>query len=95
MQVVGDVTATGTSLVNGTFDWDGGAGNNAPSGSFHADVLRGGAGNDTLSGGADNDTLDGGAGTDTAVYTGPVAAADVTAVADADPATPSTRPVGR
>ncbi len=68
VKVVGDVTATGTSLVNGTFDWDGGAGNNAPSGSFHADVLRGGAGNDTLSGGAGNDTVSGGAGTDTAVY---------------------------
>ena len=69
VEVVGDVTATGTSLVNGTFDWDGGAGNNAPSGSFLADVLRGGAGNDTLSGGANNDTLVGGSGIDTAAYT--------------------------
>ena len=77
VEVVGDVTATGTSLVNGTFDWDGGAGNNAPSGSFLADVLRGGAGNDSLRGDAGNDSLqgdagndalDGGAGTNTAVY---------------------------
>ena len=68
VKVAGDVTATGASLVDGTFDWDGGAGNNAPSGSSDADVLRGGAGNDTLSGGAGNDTVSGGAGTDTAVY---------------------------
>ena len=92
VEVVGDVTATGTNLVNGTFDWDGGAGNNAPSGSFLADVLRGGAGNDTLSGGANNDTIVGGSGTDTASYTGPLTAATISAVADGDPTTVGNQP---
>jgi Ca2+-binding RTX toxin-like protein len=62
--VVGNVTAMDTNLVNGTFDWDGGAGNNAPSGANLADTLSGGAGDDTLTGYGGDDTLTGGAGID-------------------------------
>lgn len=56
VEVVGDVTATDTALVNGTFFWDGGAGNNAPSGAGLADELHGGGGVNTLTGHDGNDT---------------------------------------
>jgi RTX calcium-binding nonapeptide repeat (4 copies) len=56
------------------------------------DTLTAGLGNDTVNGGAGNDAIDGGASIDTAVYAGSLTAANVTAVADAVPAT---RPAGR
>ena len=63
--VNGNATATGTQLVDATFDWDGGAANNSPSGADLADILSGGAGDDTIIGYGGNDTLIGGTGTDT------------------------------
>ena len=60
MTINGNVTATGTNLVNGTFDWEGGPANNAPSGAALADTLRGNGGDDTITGFAGNDTLIGG-----------------------------------
>ena len=55
--VVGNITATGANLVDGTFDWSGGPGNNAPSGADLDDVLRGGGGDDTIFGDAGDDTF--------------------------------------
>jgi len=46
----------------------GGDGNDAITGNFAANFLRGMRGHDQLTGGGGNDTLDGGAGVDTAVY---------------------------
>ncbi len=73
---VGNVTATGTQLVDGTFDWYGGPGANTPSGADLADTLRGDGGTDTLTGFGGNDTLEGGAGTDTATYAATLSASD-------------------
>jgi hypothetical protein len=73
---VGNVTATGTQLVDGAFDWYGGPGANAPSGSDLADTLRGDGGTDTLTGFGGDDTLEGGAGTDTATYAATLSAAN-------------------
>ena len=58
--VVGNVVANGTNQVDGTFDWDGGPANNAPSGAGLADTLRGGGGDDTITGFGGADILTGG-----------------------------------
>ncbi len=70
VQVNGNVTATNTNAVNGTFDWNGGAANNSPSGAGLADDLNGGGGDDTITGFGGSDILTGGAGLDSAVYAG-------------------------
>jgi RTX calcium-binding nonapeptide repeat (4 copies) len=51
------------------------------------DVLVGRDGDDVLNGRGGNDRIDGGAGIDTAVYSGSLIAANMVAVADADPVT--------
>jgi len=56
-------------------------------GSTGHDELHGRSGNDVLSGLGGNDTIFGEAGIDTAAYSGLLTAANITAVADADPAT--------
>jgi T1SS-143 domain-containing protein len=64
VQVVGNVVASGTTNVTGTFEWEGGPGTNAPSGAEFADTLSGGDGTDTISGHGGADTLVGGDGDD-------------------------------
>ena len=55
-------------------------------------MLIGNGGNDTFTGGGGADMIQGGAGTDTAVYTGTLTAAGITAAVDADPATAGNQP---
>ncbi len=55
VKVAGDVTATGTNLVNGTFDWDGGPGNDTILGNSGDNMIDGGGGVDAMTGGAGND----------------------------------------
>ena len=76
-------TTTFTSIENAV----GGSGNDSITGSAGANVLIGNDGNDTITGGGGADTISGGAGTDTASYTGPLTAANITAVVDGDPTT--------
>ncbi|ESW59590.1 MAG: type I secretion protein, partial [Rhodobacter sp. CACIA14H1] len=57
-------TFTGSDAITVAVSLDGGAGNDALTGTGGADTLLGGAGNDTLNGGAGADSLDGGADND-------------------------------
>src|SRR5690606_33529978 len=75
--VVGNAVVTGTDGVDGTFDWTGAGGDNAPSGADLSDTLRGGDGDDDLTGFGGDDTLDGGAGIDMAHYAASLDAADI------------------
>ena len=68
----------GTDVLINIQNATGGAGDDTIIGNEVANVLSGGGGNDTIYGGGD---------TDTAAYTGTLTAANITSVADADPAT--------
>ncbi len=61
-------------------------------GSAFNDTLTGDGNANILSGGAGNDKIDGGDGADTAVYSGSLTAANITAVSDIDPGTPGDQP---
>ena len=61
-------------------------------GSAFADTLTGDVNDNVFTGGNGNDRIDGGDGTDTAVYSGTLTAANITAVADIDEATPGNQP---
>ena len=56
------------------------------------DKITAGNGNDTIEGGSGNDALHGVGGTDTALYSGLITAANVTAIVDADLTTPGNQP---
>jgi serralysin len=81
-------TATFTSIENAI----GGSGDDTITGNSAANTLIGNDGNDTITGGGGADTIDGGAGSDKAVYSGTLTAANITAVADVDPATAGNQP---
>ncbi len=92
-------SAVTVSLANqGSAQDTGGAGSDTLTnienltGSAFNDTLTGDANNNTLSGLAGDDTMNGGAGIDTAVYSGTLTAANIIAVADADPATAGNQP---
>src|SRR5262249_18060986 len=55
--ITGDVTATGTDNVDGTFNWYGGAAPNAISGGELNDVLQGNGAVDTVHGFGGDDTV--------------------------------------
>ena len=80
MTVVG--TASGDSLVasgdsDGAFDINGAGGDDTIAGGSGNDMLAGGAGDDSISGRKGADSLNGGSGTDTAVFSGVIAASDI------------------
>jgi Ca2+-binding RTX toxin-like protein len=68
VSIEGNVVADGTALVDGTFDWDGGAAANNIVSAERNDILQGNGGNDTFQPNGGNDSVSGGAGIDTVTY---------------------------